>query len=106
MLNMMYYDTETQEYKLDRDKTASEERYITAFRGEGDFFDEEWLVEHNLQLKVISICYTADDCFTDENFTKNWERIFEENEYKPFVIRHITLPPQIFDEYAERFGLS
>jgi len=106
MLRKMYYDTFTNEYTKSKESYAPLERYIRTIRGNVD----NLLIEH-MQTSKNGETVFFDLPFTEEEYkdlTVRYEKIVQmikDNGYSGAQCKKFTLPPKLFDEYAERFGL-
>ena len=106
MLRKMYYDTFANEYTKSKESYAPPERYIRTVRGKVD----NLFIEHMRTSKHGETVF-FDLPFTEEEYrdlSLKYEKIvraIKENGYSGAQCVKFTLPPTLFDEYAERFGL-
>lgn len=106
MLRKMYYDTFANEYTKSKDSYAPPERYIRTVRGDTDnLFIEHMRTSKHGETVFFDLMFTEEE-YKDLNLRyKKTDRVIKENGYSGAQCVKFTLPPTLFDEYAERFGL-
>ena len=107
MLRKMYYDTFANEYTKSKDSCAPPERYIRTVRGDTDnLFIEHMQTSKNGETVFFDLLFTEEE-YKDLNLRyKKTDRVIKENGYSGVRCVKFTLPPTLFDEYTERFGLN
>ena len=109
MISEMYYDAFANEYVTSKDLYAPPERYVFTKRGTlpSTYIEKMKVCQKGIE-RFFDIVFTEEEYSNYDLAVKRIKAVQEETgfAFTSGVCEEFTLPPEKFDEYANRFGLD